>query len=201
MSITRFAPSPTGLFHIGGVRTAYLNYLEARSTSGLFILRIDDTDLERNKTEYTQVILDSMEWLGLDYDEIHFQSNRTEKYKEVAHWLLEQKKAFEADNGAIILHDFLSAPEHFWDTIAGNVAITQTNREQITNKIVLLRGGDKLGQPTYQFASVVDDYELGIEHIIRGLDHLSNTPKQLAIWQNLEFNKLELPPNGRFSKS
>src|SRR5688572_5962270 len=103
--ITRIAPSPTGDMHLGTVRTAYLNYLAARASGGKFILRIDDTDVERNKEEYTQVILDTMKWLGLEHDELHYQSSKDRQtmYRAFAHGLLEAGYAYKADNGAIIL--------------------------------------------------------------------------------------------------
>lgn len=186
--ITRIAPSPTGMFHLGTARTAYFNWLAVRASGGKFILRIDDTDVERNKDEYIQVILDSLEWLGLDYDEIYYQSKRTDIYLETAARLLQENKAFEAENGAIILKyaDTLWLNQSsFYDSIAGEIPITDTNREQIKDKLVLVRGGDKIGQPTYQFCSVVDDFNMNITQIIRGVDHIMNTPKQIAIWNAL----------------
>lgn len=220
MKITRIAPSPTGLFHLGTARTAYYNYLMARSTGGKFVLRIDDTDTDRNKEEYTQVILDSLDWLGLEYDDIYYQSQRLEIYSKVARSLLEAGKAYQSENGALILKCPEQLPESFIDTIAGEIKITDTNRQQIdgTNgSLVLLRGAtkidprctyghdrcysigqancpycenwdtSKLGQPTYQFCSVVDDYYMGINNIIRGVDHITNTPKQIAIFHSLDF--------------
>lgn len=181
--VTRIAPSPTGLFHLGTARTAYINYLAAKSSDGKFILRIDDTDVARNKEEYTQVILDTLDWLGLEPDEIFYQSKRTDIYAKVAESLVESKKAFVADNGAIILKGPTALPETFLDTIAGPIKITETNYEQIRDRTVLVRGGDTIGQPTYQFCSVVDDYYMDICNIIRGVDHITNTPKQIAIWQ------------------
>lgn len=186
-SITRLAPSPTGAMHLGTMRTGYINWLQARSTGGKFILRIDDTDIERNKKEWVRVILDSFEWLGLDYDELYFQSERIELYTEIANKLVKENRAFEASNGAIILSAPIELPNSFLDTIAGNIPITDTNREQINDRLVLTRGIDKGGTPTYQFASVCDDYSMGINHIIRGVDHITNTPKQIAIFNSLDF--------------
>lgn len=201
--IVRIGPSPTGLFHLGTARTAYFNYLMARSTGGKFVIRVDDTDIARNKEEYTQVILDSLDWLGLEYDDIYYQSQRLEIYSKVARSLLEAGKAYESDNGALILKCPEQLPESFIDTIAGSIKITDTNRQQIdgTNgNLVLVRGHtpqeylgtkkqrvDQYGQPTYQFCSVVDDYYMGINHIIRGLDHTTNTPKQIAIWLMMDY--------------
>jgi glutamyl-tRNA synthetase len=189
MQVTRIAPSPTGMFHIGTARTAYFNWLVARASGGKFILRIDDTDVERNKQEYIDIILESLDWLGLDYDEIYYQSKRTSIYLETAQRLLEAGKAFAAPNGAIILSPPTALPDRFLDTIAGEIAITKTNLEQMDGTrgtLVLIRGGDKANQPTYQFCSVVDDYYMGINHIIRGVDHITNTPKQIAIWNCLD---------------
>ncbi len=206
MSVTRIAPSPTGLFHLGTARTAYINYLQARSTGGKFILRIDDTDVDRNKSEYVQVIKDSLDWLGLEPDAVHYQSERTTFYLNAAERLLEHGKAFQATNGAIILKGPTALPNSFLDTIAGEIAITDTNMDQIKDRIVLLRGDNNktdnieggkprnlgtLGQVTYQFASVVDDCDLGITNIIRGVDHITNTPKQIAIWQALNDTKTQ----------
>lgn len=188
----RIAPSPTGLFHLGTARTAYFNYLAAKSSGGTFILRIDDTDTERNKDEYTKVILDSLEWLGLEHDKIYYQSQRLKIYQETARKLVEIGKAFEATNGAVILKNGTSdLPRSFKDHIAGEIKITDTNKDQIRDRVVLLRGNSNsdtkstLGQPTYQFASCVDDYYMGVNNIIRGVDHITNTPKQIAIWQAL----------------
>lgn len=198
--ITRLAPSPTGAFHLGTARTGYINYLQAKATNGKFILRIDDTDVERNKPEWTQLILDTMDWLGLEPNEVHYQSGRTPFYLETSQRLLDAGKAFVATNGAIILRGPTELPQSFYDTIAGEIAITDTNLEQITDRIVLMRGDNNktdnieggkprnlgtLGQPTYQFASVVDDYYMGVSHIIRGVDHITNTSKQIAIWNAL----------------
>ena len=192
-SVTRIAPSPTGQAHIGTFRTAYINYLQARSTGGKFILRIDDTDTERNKPEWTQLILDSLDWLGLEYDEIHYQSKRTDLYQRTARKLVEEGKAFSPTGvAAILLKPPVALPNSFLDTIAGEIPITDTNRKQIeggvigdktSNGTVLLREN---GTATYQFASIVDDYELGINHIVRGVDHITNTPKQIAIWNTLD---------------
>lgn len=181
---TRIAPSPTGMAHIGTFRTAYFNFLAARSSGGKFILRIDDSDVERNRKECVQPILDGMEWLGLDYDEIHYQSDRVELYQQAARKLKDASLATELDNGALSLVCSGSLLKEFADTIAGNISITDTNKKQIEGTI-LLRGEPLLGAPTYQFASVFDDIDMGINWIIRGHDHISNTPKQITIWQSL----------------
>lgn len=186
--ITRIAPSPTGMFHLGTARTAYFSYLAARATGGKFILRIDDTDVDRNKQEYTDIILKSLDWLGLEYDEIHYQSKRTNIYSKTAERLLSDGKAFMAPNGAIILNPPTALATSFSDEVGGDILITDTNKAQMDGRkgsLVLLRGGDNIGLPTYQFSSVVDDYYMGINYIIRGVDHITNTPKQIAIWSSL----------------
>jgi glutamyl/glutaminyl-tRNA synthetase len=185
---TRIAPSPTGTTHVGTARTALFNWLAARATGGSFLLRIDDTDGERNKPEYVDVILQSMEWLGLDYDDMFYQSKRLPcNYLDPANALVEAGYAIRLDNGAIALkwHDWMGN-EPWQDSIAGEMPFTQTNIDQIDGRLILLRGGDKLGLPTYQFASVVDDYDYSINFVIRGGDHISNTPKQVAIWRALQ---------------
>lgn len=188
--ITRIAPSPTGLFHLGTARTAYFNYLAAKSNNGKFILRIDDTDTIRNKQEYTDIIFQALDWLGLEPDEVQYQSKRTKLYIAEAKALQNRGKAIELDNGALALLCPYDLPKQFNDTISGAISITQTNRDQIDRKTILLRGEnadnkDNKGLPTYQFASTVDDYFMGITWIIRGVDHITNTPKQIAIWQSL----------------
>jgi glutamyl-tRNA synthetase len=196
---TRIAPSPTGTFHVGTARTALFNWLAARATGGSFLLRIDDTDGERNRPEYVDVILKSMDWLGLDYDDMFYQSKRLPcNYLDPANALVEAGYADRLYNGAVALkwHDWMGGDWH--DEIAGQMQITETQRNQIDGwivdkegvknrtRLILLRGGDKLDLPTYQFASVVDDYDYNINYIIRGGDHINNTSKQVAIWRALQ---------------
>lgn len=179
--VTRIAPSPTGTMHIGTARTALFNWLAARASGGRFILRIDDTDADRNDDAHVQVILDSMAWLGLDYDSTFRQSDTAVAIPDVTKALLNAGFATTLDNGAIALvwHDFM--PRVWNDSIAGDIAVTDDAIKQIDG-LILVRGGDKLGQPTYNYASVVDDYMEGVDYIIRGSDHISNTGKQAAIW-------------------
>jgi glutamyl-tRNA synthetase len=192
---TRIAPSPTGDMHLGTARTAYFNWLAARSTGGKFILRIDDTDVDRNKPEYTQVILDTMDWLGLDYDSIEYQSKRFDRYKEVANDLIGKKYARIAygSTDAVVLTPMdgneisFNIPDSFQDELAGEVKITARDKELMvpstdSNGIVLLRSD---GLPTYHFACVVDDIDMGINYVIRGVDHLTNTARQVAIYTAL----------------
>lgn len=197
--VTRIAPSPTGDMHIGTARTAYFNWLAARASGGHFILRIDDTDPERSKPEYTQVILDTMAWLGLDYDQIEYQSRRLARYENFATSLLECRLAQRLDDGAVVLDiGGFDMPKSFHDSIAGDVPITNTDigmmipgftkdkngDTQKSNGVVLLRSPDSKGvqHPTFNFACVVDDIDMGVNYIIRGVDHLTNTARHVAIY-------------------
>jgi nondiscriminating glutamyl-tRNA synthetase len=173
------------MMHIGTARTALFNWLVARATAGRFLLRMDDTDADRNMPEAEQPIFDGLTWLGLDWDEFHRQSDRTDIYRTCAGQLLDAGLAFCANNGAIVLRWKSRWPRIWNDEIGGERAITDQMVEQIDGRLVLVRGGDKLGQATYQFATVVDDYFLGVNFIIRGVDHVENTGKQVAIWEAL----------------
>jgi glutamyl-tRNA synthetase len=182
MTIVRVAPAPSGAMHIGTCRTAYFNWLEARANKGIFILRIDDTNQDKIDSKWTQLILDSLEWLGILPDKIFYQSKRIGLYQAEAKGLLSKNKAKELENGAIALRYPNSMPKSFMDNISGNISITETNKEQIHERLILLRGGENLGNPTYQFASAIDDYFMDITNVIRGVDHITNTPKQIAVW-------------------
>lgn len=197
--VTRIAPSPTGMMHIGTARTAWFNWLAARATGGKFILRMDDTDAERNQTEAEQPIFDGLEWLGLNYDEFIRQSDRSAIYKNYANILLDSGSAFHADNGAIMLRWHKFQPRSWEDTIAGSIAISDKAVEEIDGKLCLIRGGEKLGQATYQFASIVDDYVSGVNFIIRGTDHIANTAKQAAIWHAIADGIAEEKPLPKFA--
>lgn len=180
---TRIAPSPTGLFHIGTARTAYFNWLAARCTGGKFILRIDDTDLNRNDPAFIKVIFDTMEWMGLDYDALYYQSERINKYKEVANILIKNDLAKKLENGAISLNMSLSDIPNSWeDSIAGEIEITNKDKESIKD-LILIKGD---GMPTYNFCTVVDDMDLNIDWIIRGVDHISNTSKQITLMSAIQ---------------
>jgi glutamyl-tRNA synthetase len=179
--ITRIAPSPTGLFHIGSARTALFNWLIAKASGGKFILRIDDTDVARHDDRAVQVIIDAMEWLQLDYDLYVHQSSRMDLYNSVIKLLLDAGKAHEV-SGAIRLKIELSDKPKIWeDTVVGKVLITERDFNS-TEGLVLLRSD---GMPTYHFASVVDDMDLGVTWVVRGTDHLSNTPKHIVLWNIL----------------
>jgi len=174
----RFAPSPTGYLHIGGTRTALFNWLFAKKNKGKFILRIEDTDKKRSKKKYLDEILDSLKWLGLDYDEIYFQSERIKIYREFAEKLLRENKAYRQEKAII----FKVKPKKIKvsDIIHGEMEFdTSFIKDQ-----VLIKSD---GTPTYNFACVVDDALLEISHIIRGDDHISNTPKQILLYEAFSF--------------
>jgi glutamyl-tRNA synthetase len=195
----RFAPSPTGFFHIGSARTALFNWLYARHTGGTFVLRIEDTDKERNTEEYLKVLLDGMKWMGMDWDEgpdvggdygPYFQSQRQDIYDEYLQKLVDAGRTYEKD-GAIwfklegerytVYDDYLKAdiekvkttPVIIDDAVRGRV-------ERAEEKdFVLVR---KDGSPVFHFVNVVDDIAMGITHVIRGEDHLSNTSKHVELF-------------------
>ncbi|MGE5279835.1 MAG: glutamate--tRNA ligase [Deltaproteobacteria bacterium] len=177
----RFAPSPTGYLHIGGARTGLFNWLHARRHGGKFLLRIEDTDRQRSKKEYLEEILDSMKWLGLDWDELVYQSARFDVYRARAQKLLEEGKAYPAEDGSGAV--FLKMPHKkvvIEDMIHGSVVFdTALLKDQ-----VLIKSD---GSPTYNFACVVDDAEMEVTHIIRGDDHISNTPKQIVFYEALGY--------------
>jgi glutamyl-tRNA synthetase len=193
----RFAPSPTGYLHIGGARTALFNWLYARSQGGIFVLRIEDTDLERSQKKFVDEILDSMSWLGLNWDELYYQSQRFDIYLEHAKRLEAEGKAYTKD-GAIIL----KTPRKnikVYDLIRGEIDFDTANFTALdeNGKPLSDSEGNPLlkdevliksdGSPTYNFCCVVDDSLMGITHVIRGDDHISNTPKQLVIYEALGF--------------
>ena len=184
----RFAPSPTGNLHIGGARTALFNWLYAQTKKGRFILRIEDTDQARSSQEYVDEILNSLAWLGFSWDEIEYQSKRIDIYKEYAEKLLKEGKAYTeklADNKAEAII-FKVAPQYIkiHDLIRGDIEFdTNTIKDQ-----VLIKSD---GTPTYNFACVVDDATMSITHVIRGDDHISNTPKQVLLYQALGFSPPE----------
>lgn len=176
MIAVRFAPSPTGFLHIGGARTALFNWIYAKNQGGKFILRVEDTDLERSKQEFVDEILNSMKWLGLDWDELHFQSKRFDIYKECAQKLIDEGKAYK-EGEAVILKMPLKEVK-IYDLIRDEIKFdTETLKDQVLMK--------SDGSPTYSFACVVDDAGMGITHVIRGEDHISNTPKQIVIYEAL----------------
>ncbi len=174
----RFAPSPTGYLHIGGARTALFNWMYAKAQGGKFILRIEDTDKVRSKNEYLDEILDSMKWLGLEWDEFYKQSDRFDLYRQYADNLLSEGKAYK-DGEAIIL----KVPEKvvkIYDLIRDEIVV---DTKEIKDQVLMKSDGS----PTYSFACVIDDALMEISCVIRGEDHISNTPKQILIYEALGF--------------
>ena len=174
----RFAPSPTGFLHIGGVHTALFNWLYARHEGGEFRLRIENTDTSREVAEATQQIEESLRWLGLDWDgPLTFQLDRMEHCKEEAQRLVEEGKAYE-DDGAIRIRMPDEGTTAWEDLVRGRIEFPNEKLEDL----VAVRAD---GRPTYNFASPVEDWLDGITHVIRGEDHISNTPKQIRILEAL----------------
>ncbi|MBI4387601.1 MAG: glutamate--tRNA ligase [Candidatus Omnitrophica bacterium] len=173
----RFAPSPTGSLHIGGVRTALFNYLFARQAGGKFLLRIEDTDRERSRPEFEKEILESLEWLGLEWDgEVVRQSERLKSYQSCVKVLLDQGVAYQSE-GAIKFR-IPKQKIRFLDLVHGAI---EFDSETFDDFVIQKTNGF----PTYNFACVVDDHEYGMTHLIRGDDHLSNTPRQILFYQAL----------------
>lgn len=193
----RFAPSPTGYLHIGGARTALFNWMYARAVGGQFVLRIEDTDQQRSKKEFEEEILDSMKWLGLDWDELVYQSQRFDIYKEHAQKLLDEGKAYK--DGEAILLKMLPQEVKIYDLIRGEITFDTANfivRNDDGSPVLNDDGSTQLkdevlikadGSPAYSFCCVVDDALMEITCVIRGEDHISNTPKQIVIYQALGF--------------
>ena len=183
----RIAPSPTGNLHIGNARTALFNWLYARSNDGQFLVRIDDTDTERSLPEYEENIINNLKWLGIDWDEgievggkegTYRQSDRFERYTQVAEELLEKGLAYEED-GAVRFKVEDKGEIKFHDKVRGSMKFDLSDIEDF----VLLRS-DK--SPTYHLASTVDDIDYGITLIARGEDILSSTPKHILLMNSLD---------------
>lgn len=190
----RFAPSPTGYLHIGGARTALFNWLYARHTGGTFVLRIEDTDAARNTQEAVDAILSGLRWLGLNWDEgpltadatgpskgdrgPYFQSQRKENYQRRVEALLSHGLAYEHEGA--IKFKMQREPILIPDLVVGDVLRKLTDREEVDPDFVIVRSD---GQPVFHFVNVVDDLEMGITHVIRGEDHLSNTAKHIALFK------------------
>ena len=184
----RFAPSPTGSLHIGGARTALFNWLYARHTGGSFVLRIEDTDKARNTPEAAQAIYDGLRWLGLDWDEgpqaggdfgPYFQSERTAIYERYLARLQAAGRVYE--EGGAVRFRFAREKIVTPDLICGDVEIDMS--DPATNPDMTIRRPD--GSWIFHFVNVVDDIEMGISHVIRGEDHLSNTPRHLQLYRAL----------------
>lgn len=193
----RFAPSPTGALHIGGAHTALFNWLWARHTGGKFILRIEDTDRVRSTKEYEDTIMSGMKWLDLDWDEgpdvggeygPYRQTERMEFYTKYAKQLLDEGKAYK-DGNAIIYKVPLGLDIGFDDEVYGHIDYKSDalidGRTGVMKDIVLIKSD---GYPTYNYAVVIDDHLMKITHVIRGEDHISNTPKQVLIYKALGWN-------------
>ncbi len=173
----RFAPSPTGYLHVGVARTALFNWLFARKQGGQFLLRIEDTDRARSTDENTQVILDGLRWLGLDWDEEPvFQGAGLERHQAWAEQVLETGHAYMDDGAARCRRP--DETLEWEDDVYGPVSFEGSDIEDW----VILRS-DRT--PTYNFSVVADDIDMKVTHVIRGNDHLSNTPKQIAVYRAL----------------
>ncbi|TMK78017.1 MAG: glutamate--tRNA ligase [Actinobacteria bacterium] len=176
--VVRFAPSPTGYLHIGSIHTALFNWLFARHEGGEFRLRIENTDTSREVAEATEQIHESLRWLGLDWDgEVTFQLDRMQRCREEAQRLVAENKAYE-DEGAIRMRMPDEGVTAWNDLIRGRIEYPNEKLEDV----VLVRAD---GRPTYNFASPVEDWLDRITHVIRGDDHISNTPKQIRILEAL----------------
>lgn len=171
----RIAPSPTGLFHIGTARTALFNYLFAKKNQGSFILRIEDTDKERSKKKFEKDIMDGLKWLGLEWDELYYQSKRVKTHEKYLKKLLHSGQAYKKE---IIWFKNPNKKVVFRDLIRGRLEVDSS----ILGDFSLAKD---LKTPLYNFAAVIDDYETRISHVIRGEDHISNTPKQILIYEAL----------------
>ncbi|NCC83785.1 MAG: glutamate--tRNA ligase [Clostridia bacterium] len=195
MSIrVRFAPSPTGYLHIGGARTALFNWLYARHTGGKFILRIEDTDTVRNTQEAVDVILEGLRWLGIDWDEgplsgsdrdackgdfgPYFQSQRSDIYREKIEEL--KSKGFAYDRDGAVYFKMGREATLIDDLVVGKVRRELTDREAQDPDFVIVRSD---GLPVFHLVNVIDDLLMGITHVIRGEDHLTNTAKHIALFR------------------
>ncbi|NAZ98242.1 glutamate--tRNA ligase [Vibrio toranzoniae] len=216
---TRFAPSPTGYLHVGGARTALYSWLFAKNQGGEFVLRIEDTDLERNSQEAVDAILEGMQWMGMEWDEgPYYQSKRFDRYNEMVDKLLAEDKAFKCYASKELLDEIRVEQEEnkemarydanhpkivaaneaakegdacvirfrnpkegsvvFDDQIRGRIEIANSQLDDL-----IIRRTD--GAPTYNFVVVVDDWDMGITHVVRGEDHINNTPRQINIYEAL----------------
>ncbi|WP_024955460.1 glutamate--tRNA ligase [Sulfurospirillum arcachonense] len=220
MVVTRFAPSPTGYLHIGGLRTALYSYLWAKRKGGKFLLRIEDTDLKRNSQEATEAIVEAFKWVGLSHDgEVFYQSKRFDIYKKYVQQLLDEGKAYycymsseeknelyekqkankqrtkydgryrdfegtppEGVEPVVRIKSPLSGEISFIDGIKGEIKF---NVEDILDDFVIARGD---GTPLYNFVVAIDDALMGVTEVIRGDDHISNTPKQIVVYKALGFD-------------
>ncbi|MFT5940458.1 MAG: glutamyl-tRNA synthetase [Paraglaciecola sp.] len=209
--VTRFAPSPTGFLHVGGARTALYSWLYAKSQGGKFVLRIEDTDIERSTQAAIDAILEGMQWLGLDWDDgPYYQTQRFDRYKALIQQLIDEGKAYKCFMSSQELDDIREQQKgrgekprypgtwrertdhpldqpfvvRFKNPQEGSVVVKDHIRGEIQianselDDVIILRSD---GAPTYNFCVVVDDWDMGITHVVRGEDHINNTPRQLNI--------------------
>lgn len=187
--IVRFAPSPTGFLHIGGARTALFNYIYAKQKKGKIILRIEDTDKDRNKEEYTEGILKAVKWLEIDFNETKKQSENFAIHKKYLETLIKEGKAYiskeeSGERKEVIRFKNPNKIISFNDLIRGNISI---NTKDLGDFII----AKSLEEPIFHFSNVVDDIIMGVNCIIRGEEHISNTPRQILIWEAI--NERVLP--------
>lgn len=181
--IVRFAPSPTGFLHIGSARTALFNCLFAKGKGGKFILRIEDTDRERSKKEFEDDILEGLSWLGMEWDGLYRQSERGEMYKKHLQKMLDDGSAYvsketEGDRKEVIRFKNPNKKIKFEDIVRGGI---EFDTEELGDFII----ARSIDEPLYHLAVVVDDLEMGVSHVIRGEDHISNTPRQILLIEAL----------------
>ena len=219
MTVTRFAPSPTGYLHVGNLRTALFNFLIARKAGGTFILRLDDTDPERSKPEFADAIMEDLEWLGLTWDKVEKQSDRLDRYAAAADALREKGRFYEAwetpteldlkrkkqlnmgkppvyDRAALALSEDEKAAlreergQGVWrfkldhariEWVDGILGETSIDAASVSDPVLIRQDGQVL----YTIASVVDDTEMGVTHVVRGSDHVTNTATQIQIMEAL----------------
>ncbi len=187
--VTRFAPSPTGLLHMGNYRTAVFAFLYARRMGGKFIVRIEDTDKERSKEEYKDNILESLKWLGLNYDELFIQSEHVDTHRKYLEQLIAQDDAYiskeEAKDGSGVMRELVRFRNRgevvvFDDLVRGRI---ETDTTDLGDFVI----AKSLTEPLFHLAVVIDDHEEGVTHVIRGEDHIANTPRQILIARALNF--------------
>ncbi len=205
--VTRMAPSPTGKFHVGGVRTALYNFLFARQNEGTFILRSEDTDKERSKIEYEENMKETLEWLGISYDFFYRQSERLDIYKEYLKRLIDSGIAYEAEPSKddplkpVIRFRNPGKDIEFEDIILGKIRFNTAE----LGDFVIARNQEN---PIYHFSVVVDDGLMEVTHVIRGQEHINNTPRQILILEALGFQRPQYahiplimsPRGGKLSK-
>jgi glutamyl-tRNA synthetase len=205
--VTRMAPSPTGKFHVGGVRTALYNYLHAKKYNGTFIIRSEDTDKERSKKEYEDNMLAVFDWLGLEYDAFYRQSERTDVYASYIQKLVDKGCAYEAESSkdnpeaAVIRFKNPNTEITFDDAILGSISF---NTEELGDFVI----ARTISEPLYHLTVVVDDHEMEITHVIRGQEHVNNTARQILIQEALGFDRpvyahiplIMSPRGGKLSK-